>query len=225
MDEGYTYDENGNRISSSLHGSNYVTGDGNRLLSDGVYNYEYDNEGNLTKRIEVATGNYREMAYDFRNRLVMVTEKDATDTATMLTTYTYDCLDRRIAKQVDFNPGDSIEASVQWFVYDGANVRLEFIDADGFTGASLPVLTTRYFNGLGVDNVIAVENYAGSALNAGAYWFGKDMLGSVRDVISATSGNVNHIQYDAYGNVQSQTNSAYGSRIMYTGRELDGTSR
>ncbi len=41
------------------------------------------------------------------------------------------------------------------------------------------------------------------------------------DVISPTSGNVNHIQYDAYGNVQSQTNAAYGRRMMYTGRELD----
>lgn len=41
-DEGYTYDDNGNRLSDSTHGANLVYGDGNRLESDGTYNYDYD---------------------------------------------------------------------------------------------------------------------------------------------------------------------------------------
>jgi hypothetical protein len=37
--EAYSYDRNGNRIDSHL-ANNYTTGPGNRLLSDGTYNYE-----------------------------------------------------------------------------------------------------------------------------------------------------------------------------------------
>lgn len=39
-DEAYEYDENGNRTSTG-----YQTGTNNRLLSDGTYAYEYDDEG------------------------------------------------------------------------------------------------------------------------------------------------------------------------------------
>ena len=70
-DETYEYDANGNRASSSLHGDGYVTGDGNRLLSDGTFDYEYDNEGNMVLRTEIATGAVREFIWDNRNRLVM----------------------------------------------------------------------------------------------------------------------------------------------------------
>ena len=50
-DEGYSYDDTGNRTNAG-----YVTGDHNRLLSDGTYSYEYDNEGNRVRRVEIATG-------------------------------------------------------------------------------------------------------------------------------------------------------------------------
>ena len=40
-DETYTYDANGNRTNTG-----YDTDPNNRLTSDGVYNYEYDDEGN-----------------------------------------------------------------------------------------------------------------------------------------------------------------------------------
>jgi YD repeat-containing protein len=46
-DEAYQYDANGNRLSSQLHGTGYQTGSGNRLATDGVYNYVYDDRGNL----------------------------------------------------------------------------------------------------------------------------------------------------------------------------------
>ncbi|MBX4334736.1 RHS repeat-associated core domain-containing protein, partial [Mycobacterium tuberculosis] len=34
-------------------------------------------------------------------------------------------------------------------------------------------------------------------------------------------GHQNHITYDSYGNVVSQSNAHAGSRYMYTGREYD----
>ena len=39
--ESFSYDANGNRTMTG-----YSTGTGNRLLSDGTYNYTYDDEGN-----------------------------------------------------------------------------------------------------------------------------------------------------------------------------------
>jgi YD repeat-containing protein len=44
-DETYSYDANGNRTNTG-----YATGDGNLLESDGVFDYEYDDEGNRAKR-------------------------------------------------------------------------------------------------------------------------------------------------------------------------------
>lgn len=64
-DEVYNYDNNGNRTNPG-----YVTGEYNRLLSDDTYNYEYDPEGNRTKRTEIATGTVTEYVWDHRNRLV-----------------------------------------------------------------------------------------------------------------------------------------------------------
>ena len=45
-DESYRYDANGNRTYSHQHGGGYVTELGNRLISDGIYYYAYDEEGN-----------------------------------------------------------------------------------------------------------------------------------------------------------------------------------
>ena len=42
-DESYAYTENGNRVG-------YTVGDYNRVTNDGTYAYEYDDEGNRTKR-------------------------------------------------------------------------------------------------------------------------------------------------------------------------------
>jgi RHS repeat-associated protein len=61
------YDKNGNRTNPGYH-----TGPGNRLLNDGTYGYEYDPEGNLAKKIDVATGDSVEYTWDHRNRLVGV---------------------------------------------------------------------------------------------------------------------------------------------------------
>jgi YD repeat-containing protein len=66
-DEAYSYDANGNRTNAG-----YQTGTNNRLLSDGVYNYTYDNEGNRTRRTNIATGEVTEYTWDYRNRLTRV---------------------------------------------------------------------------------------------------------------------------------------------------------
>jgi YD repeat-containing protein len=83
-DEAYSYDANGNRTSG---GSG--TGTNNQLLTDGTYNYEYDEEGNRTKRTEIGTGKVTEYVWDYRNRLTSVLFKDATGAVTKTIQYTY----------------------------------------------------------------------------------------------------------------------------------------
>src|SRR5262249_31767446 len=55
--ESYRYDRNGNRVSASGPAGTftYAVGAGNRVLSDGVYNYDYDDAGDLIRKTELAT--------------------------------------------------------------------------------------------------------------------------------------------------------------------------
>ncbi|WP_051036132.1 RHS repeat domain-containing protein [Stanieria cyanosphaera] len=164
-DESYTYDENGNR-----KGYGYVTGENNQLLSDGKYNYEYDSEGNRTKRTSIATGEVTNYSWDYRNRLTGVVTKDSGGNVIKQADYTYDVFDRRIGKSVDSN-GDGVAEKVEKFVYDGDHIALVF-DGEGNQ-------IERFFHGTGVDSVIAQENASGKVL-----WALTDNQGSVRAIRS-----------------------------------------
>ena len=214
-DETYQYDANGNRISSSLHGTGYITGPGNRLLSDGTYSYAYDNEGNLILRTEIATGDYREFTWDHRNRLIAVIDKSSDGTPTQEVSFSYDGLNRRISKAVDTTPQDAVDAVITHFVYDREDVILDFVDSDG-VGPGAATLDKRYARGPATDQVLAQDGGAGRV-----QWHLTDHLGSVRDLVDNSGLLANHIDYDSFGNVVSQIGFNTRSRYMYTGRELD----
>ena len=206
-DESYEYDANGNRILSHRHSSDYVTGSANRLISDGIYDYEYDNEGNRTKQTEIASGDSREFGYDHRNRLVTVVDFDAGGIVQQSVAYRYDMLGRRISK--------SIDGAVTHFAYDGHNVLLEFEEADGMGGVD-PSVSKRYLHGPQVDQVLSQESAAGDT-----QWMLTDHLGSTRVLVNGTGQSVNEIDYDSFGNIVSQSNSAFSTRYLFTGREFD----
>jgi len=63
-DEAHSFDANGN-----LNSTGYTVGTNNRITTDGTYNYEYDDEGNLSKRTHISSGNYEVYDWDHRNRL------------------------------------------------------------------------------------------------------------------------------------------------------------
>jgi RHS repeat-associated protein len=215
-DESYSYDANGNRIESSIHGDGYQTGDGNRLLSDGTYNYEYDNEGNLIRRTEIATDNVREFEWDYRNRLIAVIDKDAEGNETQRVEFTYDAFDRRIAKEVDSTPQDNNDGVVTYFIYNGENVHLDFVDSDGRSGENAPALEQRYLHGVGVDQILAQEDSSGNVI-----WMLSDQLGTIRDLVNNNGTLANHLVYDSFGQVISESNSNVDTRYLFTGREFD----
>ena len=47
----------------------YQTRTGNELLSDGTYNYTYDNDGNLLTKTQISNGQATQYTWDYRNRL------------------------------------------------------------------------------------------------------------------------------------------------------------
>jgi RHS repeat-associated protein len=194
-DEAYSYDANGNRTNAG-----YGTGTNNQLLTDGTYNYTYDDEGNRTRRVEISTGKITEYVWDYRNRLTSVVFKDASGVVTKTISYTYDVNDRRIGKSID-------GVVTERYVYDGNNIALVFDGAGN--------QTHRYLYGTGVDQILADER-GGSVV-----WALADNLGTVRDVVDGGGVVLNHVTYDSFGRVISQTNPAVEFRYGYTGREQD----
>lgn len=216
-DETYQYDENGNRVASSLHGTGYVTGPGNRLQSDGTYAYVYDGKGSLIRRTEIATSKVREFNWDQRGRLVEIDDLSGVgQAATQIVKYTYDALDRRIAKSVDTDGVGAGLSKESLFVYDRDNVAFEFIDVDGAAGPASASLDRRNLHGPAVDQILAQQDAAGNV-----FWLLTDYMGTVRDVVNNGGAVMNHLIYDSYGNVLSQTDPSIQMRYGFTGREFD----
>jgi YD repeat-containing protein len=102
-DETFTYDDVGNRLTSHLS-SDYVYDNLNRLLEDDTYTYNYDNNGNLTSKVDKVSSDTTVYQYDAKDRLIQVT------TPTDIVLYQYDGFGRRIAK--------TINGVVTKYVYD-----------------------------------------------------------------------------------------------------------
>jgi YD repeat-containing protein len=201
--EDYSYDANGNRTNPG-----YVTGVDNRLLSDGTFNYEYDNEGNRTKRTNIATGEVTEYSWDHHNQLTQVITKNSSGAVTKNIQYSYDAFGKRIAKLIDSNGAGSNAPTTERLIYDGDNIVLSF---DGNNAQ-----THRYLHSPGVDQVLADEVSTTNVL-----WALSDHQGTVRDVVNNAGTVVNHLRYDSFGKVTGQTSTTVSFRYGFTGREND----
>ena len=198
--EAYTYDLNGNRINTG-----YVTGADNRLMSDGVYNYQYDAEGNRTQRKETATGIVDRYTWDYRNRLVSIVTVASGGAVLQTVEYEYDVDDQRVRK------------TVTSALPTGGVVENYFIDRDqiAFVTDGSGIETFHYLYGLDVDSVMAQDSPAGMV------WSLADRLGSI-DTLTDKDGNVvDKRSFDSFGRVLSETNPSVSFRYGYTGRERD----
>jgi YD repeat-containing protein len=132
-----------------------------------------------------------EYAWDYHNRLTGVVTKDSSGAVTKTVTYSYDAYDRRIAKSINADGAGPAIPTTERMVYDGDNIALTF-DGQGN-------LTHRYLYGPGVDRVLADETQ--TSVN----WALVDNQGTVRDVIDSNGVVLNHLSYDSFGNVTSET--------------------
>jgi RHS repeat-associated protein len=183
-------------------------------MSDGTYNYKYDNNGNLILQTNIATGATRAFTWDYRNRLVEVTDTTAAGVQTLQVDYTYDGFDRRISETVDEPSAGGGSPVTTNFVYDRDNVLLEFTGAPG----GRPALSRRYLSGGAVDQVLAEETPGGAAL-----WHLVDQVGTTHDLVDDSGAVVDHLRYNAFGDLveQSSSSSADQSRYLFEDRVFD----
>ncbi len=186
-------DETGNRLRVES-----TIGRDNRLLQDALYSYKYDDEGRLTLRTEISSGDTYHYEWDHRDLLLSV-EKVQQGTGTVLSRvdYGYDALGRQIGKQVT---GGESEA----YVYDG-NDRVFTIDL------VTDKIDTSYFRAPG--GQVAAVDQAGETI-----WTLPDLAGTVRSVASESGGTwqVVHREYDPFG-LQEPFPSTDNSQELLTG--------
>ncbi len=226
--ESFSYDSNGNR--ETANGSTYATGPNNELLSDGIYNYTYDADGNCLSRTYIADGSQTLYTWDNRDRLTSVTSMDG-KTVTQTVTYIYDAFNRWIGETIMAN-GTTTQTR---YVYDGNQIIMQFDNvpspaAGEGQGEGLPLgassLSHRCLWGPAVDQLLADEQLlpstSGGGAGGGGYdlnqqgqvvWTLTDNLNTVRDLATYDPGTgtttvVNHRVFSAFGQLLSETNPA-----------------
>jgi len=188
-DETFDYDALGNRdpLTSTYDNAN-------RLTDDGTNTYTYDDNGNLTQKVEPSlTTDY---IYDAENQLIEIQENTIT-----IGQYRYDGLGRRIEKDAG--------GTVTRYVYDNEDIVLEY---DGSN-----VLQASYTHGLGTDEPLIMNR---GGVNS---FYHADGLGSIVDLTDNLGTVVQSYVYDSFGNIVLQ-NGSLTNPYTYTGREFDEES-
>ncbi|QGJ68576.1 Hypothetical protein PBC10988_2370 [Planctomycetales bacterium 10988] len=134
-------------------------------------------------------------------------------TLTHSVVYTYDVFDRRIEKAIDSDGNNGLD-KIERYIYDGEHIALVF---DGLDNNEL---TNRYLHGPAVDQILADEQLVNGLFDQ-ILWPLTDHLGSVRDLADSSGEIANHLVYDSFGNILSETNSNIEHLFAYTGRERD----
>ncbi len=194
--ESFSYDVTGNRSNGGMS----VVANGNRLLSDAQFTYQYDSEGNLIQRRDSVTGETVQFSYDHMNHLTGAERRNAVNVLLATYLYTYDATGRRILRNEDGVLRSRVYSqSLPWLDQTGAN-------------------NTYYLFSDQIDEVIASIDSSGKQRG-----YLSDHQGTVFDLIDEFAVVVNRIDYDSFGLVRSQSNPAEAPDQYFTGRELDGT--
>ena len=132
---------------------------------------------------------------------------------TVVATYTYNALNQRI--------GVKDSGTQTWTVYDGTSPDANpYADFNG-SGS----LTERYLFGPGVVNGAVMSVILARTSSGGTTaWYLTDNLGSVRDIVDTSGNELDHIVYDAFGNIVTETNAANGDRFKFAGMQYDATT-
>jgi RHS repeat-associated protein len=201
--ESYTYDANGNRT-----GTGYSTTVMNETAtSPGVITYTYDSAGNTISAN--SGGTFTTYTYDYRNRLTGVKQG-----GTVIATYVYDALDRSIETQ------DS-GGSTTWTVYNGTSA--DALPYGDFNSSG--TLLARYVSGPGMVNGAVVDELLARTGSGGtSAWYLTDKLNSVRYVVNSSGSAIDHVVYDSFGNITTETSAGNGDRFKFAGMDYDATT-
>lgn len=205
--EKYTYDFLGNRKTDEL--GEYTYGEKlQRLESDYRYQYHYDNNGNMTSRIEKSNlGNFTNYIYNSENQLINIeTYVDSIKVKTV--NYHYGPLGRRLQKEI-IDHQDLSKNYSRKYHYDGQEILAEYDENETLLG----VYT---HSGLRTDDVLAVDVRSNKlAQTPGTYVYLKDALGSIIDITDSDGSIVQHYAYSSFGQLIKISNSS-GDDITVT---------
>ncbi len=189
--ESYTFDAVGNRTASH-QSSTYSYSPFNRLTAADSITQGFDANGNTVQKSEGS--NFWHYFWDEENRLTSVSTRKQT------VRYVYDALGRRVRRHFAGSKENTK------YTYDGLDVVLD--DDLG--------VTTKYQNGLGIDNKLEL------ATGSTSKYFLQDHLGSTIGLTNSSGSITESNSYDSFG---TPSNPLFSSRYGFTGREYDSFSR
>ncbi|MCX6624820.1 MAG: hypothetical protein NTY38_27910, partial [Acidobacteria bacterium] len=189
-DEAYQYDDAGNRVATAAD-SAFVVDAANRLLSTGGASFEYDANGNMTRK----TGGSGAMVFTYNalDRLIRIDLP-----AGGVITYKYDPFGRRIERARD--------GAVTRYLYDWWDLLSE-TDGENQT-------LVRYVFGPGVDGLLVQHTSQGDR------FFQADALGSITLATGSDGGVLATHSYDSFGNAAGGSAPLLTSH-GFTGRQYD----
>jgi RHS repeat-associated protein len=175
--EAYTYDALGNRLTDASHDGLWSYNANNQLLAYADVSYEYDDNGNRTRKLVGGVTAFRYI-YDVENRLVRVERGDGTTVAA----YYYDPFGRRLWKEVD--------GVRTYFLYADEGLVGEY-DAEG------NAIRTYGYAPDSVWSTNPLFQKAGGAY----YWYQNDHLGVPQKMLDTSGRIVWSALYDSFGNI------------------------
>ena len=201
--ESYLYDAIGNRTSATIVAQNTVTNaytyydNSSRVKSNGKYNFEYDNNGNMTQKTAVDGSEVWIYGYDLLNRLVTV-QKNGVNVAS----YLYDESGLRVEKTGTKGTVD--------YVYDtGGNVLYQ---QEGRNYTENVYVLGKHF--------ARVDGNLDNPGQTTKYFLETDHLGSTVAVTDVNGSKVWDTEYTPFGDRAVITGSLAGA-ISFTGKDLD----
>ncbi len=199
----------------------------NRLLSDAKDSYTYDSEGRLTQIDVNVNSGVQQLTWDHRGLLVSSITAGATGLTDANIEFHYDVLGRKVARRIvdPANSANSTEHVV--YVWDGRDLAFE---VDALAGSQQ--ITRGYFNGPGVNEVLAVDG----ASSSDTVWQFADQVGTVRTVgiyEGSDTWKLLHRNLDSFGQQNTFYNTTdeilgdtteadlLGSPILFAGHQFD----
>jgi len=196
-DDSYSYDKAGNILDNSAIYDSKT----NQLTTTSLYNYEYDSFGNLLKKIEKQTGNYKLYYWGDWGELLQVESFNSEAQSIKKIEFTYGGMGRRLSKTLD--------GVKQVYLYSGENL-VAIMN-------NYSTLLYRIIYDEKVDSPLSIVDSTGQ----NRYYYHLNNLGSVEGLSDSNANIVESYSYDSYGKTTKESTLETGNPFAYTARVMD----